>query len=84
MNVFATPNEKKEEHYWKLKRAGAGYVYVENLKNGHVLDIMGSGTGNGTNLIVYNRTGTTNQKFKIQKLKKEIHISTIVSEPRPQ
>lgn len=45
---------------------------------------MGSGTGNGTNLIVYNRTGTTNQKFKIQKLKKEIHISTIVSEPRPQ
>lgn len=65
-NVFVTPvNLTKEEQYWKLRRAGNGYLYLENKGNGLVLDVKGSSTTNGTNIVLFNRTGTTNQKFKL-------------------
>lgn len=83
-NVSGTPfNRFKDEHYWKIKRAGNGYIYLENLKNGHVLDVSGSGTTNGTNLIVYPLNQGINQKFKLVG-RKETKRATIVSEPNPQ
>ena len=67
-NVFATPNRQYEEHYWIVEDAGYGYFYLKNKKNSKYLDVTGSGTANGTNVIVYNFTGNNNQKFKLQKL----------------
>ncbi|MES1054087.1 hypothetical protein FOA24_35535 [Bacillus thuringiensis] len=65
-NVFATPNLNLEEHYWIVERAGNGYFYLKNKKNSKYLDVTGSGTANGTNVIVYDFTGNNNQKFKLQ------------------
>ncbi|PEA01655.1 hypothetical protein CON37_26690 [Bacillus cereus] len=72
--------------YWILKRAGNGYLYVENKESGTVLDVTGGGTANGTNINVWGRVpGEMNQKFKIKQTSaKETHITTIVSGPRPQ
>ncbi|PFK27805.1 binary toxin-like calcium binding domain-containing protein [Bacillus cereus] len=67
-NVFATPNRQYEEHYWIVEDAGYGYFYLKNKKNSKYLDVTGSGSANGTNIIVYNFTGNSNQKFKLQKL----------------
>ncbi|HFK1722447.1 TPA: RICIN domain-containing protein [Bacillus cereus] len=67
-NVFATPNQYYEEHYWLVEDAGNGYIYLKNKKNSRVLDVTGSGTKNGTNVIVYPFTASNNQKFKLQRL----------------
>lgn len=69
--------------YWILKRAGNGYLYLENKENGQVLDIQGSSTANGANVILANRTGTANQKFKLipRKEKLEAQIDSLY---RPQ
>ncbi|OUB12040.1 enterotoxin C [[Bacillus thuringiensis] serovar konkukian] len=67
-NVFATPNRSYEEHYWIVEDAGNGYFYLKNKKNSKYLDVTGSGTANGTNIIVWDFNGGNNQKFKLQKL----------------
>ncbi|MED2984700.1 ricin-type beta-trefoil lectin domain protein [Bacillus thuringiensis] len=68
-NVFATPNHQYAEHYWIVENTGSGYFYLRNKKNPNkVLDVTGSGTGNGTNIIVWDFNGSNNQKFKLQKL----------------
>ncbi|ANN35658.1 hypothetical protein BK704_34240 [[Bacillus thuringiensis] serovar konkukian] len=67
-NVFATPNRGYEEHYWIVEDAGNGYFYLKNKKNSKYLDVTGSGTANGTNIIVWDYHGSNNQKFKLQKI----------------
>ncbi|PGL22343.1 enterotoxin C [Bacillus thuringiensis] len=67
-NVFATPNQYYEEHYWLVEDAGNGYFYLKNKKNSRYLDVTGSGTKDGTNVIVYPFTASNNQKFKLQRL----------------
>ncbi|RGP45266.1 hypothetical protein BTW32_26120 [Bacillus thuringiensis] len=85
INVFGTPfDATKDEHYWKVKRAGNGYVYLENLKNGNVLDVIGGGTSNGTNISVWGVVpGAMNQKLKLVQ-KREIKRASIVSQRGPQ
>ncbi|MED1022530.1 phosphatidylinositol-specific phospholipase C domain-containing protein [Bacillus mycoides] len=68
INVFAErANSSKLEQYWKLKKTGEGdgYVYFENKKNGHVLDIERGSTQDSTNINVWPRSNTTKQKFKL-------------------
>ncbi|MFJ8119902.1 phosphatidylinositol-specific phospholipase C domain-containing protein [Bacillus mycoides] len=67
INVFGMGlDASKDEQYWIIKRAGEGYVYLFNKKNGHVLDVTGGGTANGTNINVWGRVpGERNQKFKL-------------------
>ncbi|PEA06507.1 hypothetical protein CON37_01215 [Bacillus cereus] len=68
-NVFATPNQKIEEHYWIAENTGDGYFYFKNKKNlSKVLDVSGEGFTNGTTMIVWDYKGSANQKFKLQKL----------------
>ncbi|HDR7689654.1 TPA: phosphatidylinositol-specific phospholipase C domain-containing protein [Bacillus toyonensis] len=70
--------------YWIIKRAGEGYVYLFNKMNGHVLDVTGGGTANGTNINVWGRVpGARNQMFKLIQ-RKEIKHAEIDSEYEPQ
>ncbi|MCY9508778.1 RICIN domain-containing protein [Paenibacillus larvae] len=67
--VFATPNQYKEEHYWLLEATGDGYYIVKNKKNPNlVLDVADSKTSNGSEIIVYKQNNGKNQKFKLRKV----------------
>ncbi|QHZ50943.1 RICIN domain-containing protein [Paenibacillus larvae] len=67
--VFATPNQYKEEHYWLLEATGDGYYIVKNKKNPNlVLDVADSKTANGSEIIVYKQNNGKNQKFKLRKV----------------
>ncbi|ANN35896.1 hypothetical protein A9498_31550 (plasmid) [Bacillus thuringiensis serovar coreanensis] len=68
-NVFATLDQDYDEHYWFVIHAGNGYFYLQNKKNPtKVLDVADSGTSNGTNIIVWNYNGGTNQKFRLERV----------------
>lgn len=71
-----------DENYWKLKRTADGYIYFENLKNGHVLDIQAGSTANGANLNVWPFSNTDKQKFQLIE-RKETKKASIVSEKQP-
>ncbi|MGG2134755.1 phosphatidylinositol-specific phospholipase C domain-containing protein [Bacillus sp. S2(2024)] len=84
LNVFGTPfDPNKDEHYWKFKRAGNSYVYLENLKNGEVLDVTGGSSTNDTNIGVWPLNQKNNQKFKLVQ-RNETKKASIVSEKGPQ
>ncbi|MEJ9209718.1 RICIN domain-containing protein, partial [Paenibacillus larvae] len=52
--VFATPNEYKEEHYWILEECKDGYYIIKNKKDPTlVLDVTDSKTANGTKIKVH-------------------------------
>ncbi|MEJ9209539.1 RICIN domain-containing protein, partial [Paenibacillus larvae] len=52
--VFATPNQYKEEHYWLLEATGDGYYIIKNKKEPTlVLDVTDSETANGTKIKVH-------------------------------
>ncbi|MGX5634159.1 RICIN domain-containing protein [Bacillus thuringiensis] len=58
VNVYAIPSISSHEYpdilHWKLKREkGSKSVYLENLANGQVLDILNAGTEKGTNIITW-------------------------------
>ncbi|NEW09881.1 phosphatidylinositol-specific phospholipase C domain-containing protein [Paenibacillus sp. SYP-B3998] len=67
INVYTSPAMgTHDEAYWILKRAGKGYLYLENKASKTVLDVTGGGTANGTNINVWGQTpGAMNQKFKL-------------------
>ncbi|ANN35547.1 hypothetical protein A9498_29550 (plasmid) [Bacillus thuringiensis serovar coreanensis] len=65
-NVVAESTQNKEEQYWVVENAGNGYFYLKNKKNSKYLDVTGSNTANGTNIMVYNFTGNNNQKFQFK------------------
>nr|WP_254912624.1 phosphatidylinositol-specific phospholipase C domain-containing protein [Bacillus thuringiensis] len=72
-NVFATPNQQYEEHYWILEDAGNGHYYVRNKKDlNKVLDVSGGNSANGTNVTVYNFHGGNNQKFKLSNITRNL------------
>ncbi|MED1663303.1 RICIN domain-containing protein, partial [Brevibacillus laterosporus] len=68
-NVFATPFEGKEEHFWIPESLGNGFYKLKNKKDPtKVLDVDGSGTSNGSNIQVSNYKGADNQKWELEKL----------------
>ncbi|HDR7618080.1 hypothetical protein COL71_28835 [Bacillus mycoides] len=85
INVYTSPSMGTYDGaYWILKRAGNGYLYLENKASKTVLDVTGGGTANGTNINVWGQVqGAQNQKFKlIQRTEKlEAHIDSLY---RPQ
>ncbi|MGU3439921.1 phosphatidylinositol-specific phospholipase C domain-containing protein [Bacillus cereus] len=67
--VFVTENDHKTEHYWILKDAGNGYVFIQNKCNPNmVLDVSDSNLNNGSIIQIYEGNGTDAQKFKFDKL----------------
>ncbi|AQZ48296.1 thermophilic serine proteinase [Paenibacillus larvae subsp. larvae] len=67
--VFATPNEYKEEHYWILEATRDGYYIIKNKKDPTlVLDVADYETENGSKIIVYKQNNGKNQKFKLRKV----------------
>ncbi|HDR8054685.1 TPA: phosphatidylinositol-specific phospholipase C domain-containing protein [Bacillus cereus] len=85
INVFGNSSfaVTTDADLWVVKRAGEGYVYLFNKKNGHVLDVTGGGTANGTNINVWGRVpGERNQMFKLIQ-RKEIKQAEINSEYKP-
>ncbi|AQZ47425.1 1-phosphatidylinositol phosphodiesterase precursor [Paenibacillus larvae subsp. larvae] len=67
--VFATPNQHKEEHYWVLEATRDGYYIIKNKKDPTlVLDVADFKTENGSKIIVYKQNNGKNQKFKLRKV----------------
>lgn len=72
--VFATNDRKSNSdptvdlRYWKMEDAGDGYVFIENLKTGRVLDVTGGNTAAGTSIQTYAKNSYDNQKFKFKKI----------------
>ncbi|MED1305303.1 hypothetical protein BK704_10980 [[Bacillus thuringiensis] serovar konkukian] len=68
-NVVASYYGPYEEQLWIVEDAGNGLFYLRNKKNPNkVLDVTGTATTNGTNIIVWDFNGGNNQKFKLQQL----------------
>ncbi|PFE15276.1 phosphatidylinositol-specific phospholipase C domain-containing protein [Bacillus cereus] len=78
INVYTSPSMGTYDGaYWILKRAGNGYLHIENKASKTVLDVTGGGTANDTNINVWGQVqGAQNQKFKLiqrtEKLEKQI------------
>ncbi|MES1053941.1 hypothetical protein FOA24_34545, partial [Bacillus thuringiensis] len=65
-NVTAETNQNRPNQYWIIEEAGNGDFYLKSKGNSNlVLDVAGSSTTNGTNIILWNYNGGTNQKFKL-------------------
>ncbi|MEB9625382.1 phosphatidylinositol-specific phospholipase C domain-containing protein [Bacillus cereus] len=70
-NVIAASNQNRSEQYWIPERTGA-YHYFKNLSNrSGALDVSGSETKNGTNILYWSYKKATNQKFKLT----EVNVS---------
>ncbi len=70
MNVFATYNSKKDEHYWILDYLGEGNYLIRNKKKQNlVLDVDGHKTANGTNIKVNEQHALDNPSIEAQKFK---------------
>ncbi|MFW5436835.1 TULIP family P47-like protein [Paenibacillus apiarius] len=69
-NVFATPNQGKDEHYWLLEDTGDGYYILKNKKYPYfVLDVDKADTDNGTNIKVNEQHDFSSPYIKAQKFK---------------
>lgn len=65
-NVFITPFEDKNEHYWVLEDLGDKTYILKNYKDLNlVLDLYNSDLSNRTNIQVHTNKNTENQKFKL-------------------
>lgn len=49
---------------WRFGSAGNGYYHIQN-KLGYYLDVNGGGTRNNTNILVYQKHGGANQKWRL-------------------
>lgn len=65
--LINTFNQSSNGQYWIIKDAGNDYVYVENYGNSNLV-IDAPNSANGTIMRVNSFTGSTNQKFKLNKL----------------
>ncbi|PER38810.1 two domain protein [Bacillus thuringiensis] len=69
-NVFATSGPHLDEHYWIVEPFQNGYVFKNKRDTDLVLDVVESGTGLGTNIVVHDRhpsnTTARNQTFFIR------------------
>ncbi|EJR94916.1 insecticidal delta-endotoxin Cry8Ea1 family protein [Bacillus mycoides] len=69
VKVNAAPNLGLPEQYWIVEDAGDGNAYLRNKKDqNRVLDVSGSTTANGTDILAWGFKGSTNQKFQLNKL----------------
>ncbi|QDX91766.1 hypothetical protein EEL30_04915 [Brevibacillus laterosporus] len=67
-NVFATPNQQKEEHYWILQHLEDDYYIIKNKKSPNlVLDVDNANTNNGTNIKVNEQHDLGSPYSKAQK-----------------
>ncbi|MCU1741195.1 MULTISPECIES: RICIN domain-containing protein [unclassified Pseudomonas] len=64
-DAITTNNTGASNQFWLITDAGSRFVYIENQGNGRVLDVSGSGTADGTKVILYPKGGSSNQKFRI-------------------
>ncbi|MED1305302.1 NPP1 family protein [Bacillus pacificus] len=68
-NVIATSNSYGNGQYWIPEPTSDGYFYLKSMANpAGVLDVSGSNTNNGTNIVVWTKKDQNNQKFKLEKL----------------
>ncbi|OOR09355.1 hypothetical protein BW897_28085 [Bacillus cereus] len=66
-NVIATSNRYGAEQYWIPEHTGGGYYRLRNSANPDgALDVIGSSTENGTNILYWSYNGANNQKFKLK------------------
>lgn len=58
------------EFYWIFKDAGSGgFYYIQNKRDGTIMDVRGSQTANNTNIILYPYGGGgENQKFRLWRI----------------
>lgn len=68
-NVFAESDKYASNisaHYWKLNFTDDGYCTITSYEYPDmVLDLFGSNTDNGSNIIIHERKDTDNQKWKL-------------------
>ncbi|MBK3496392.1 phosphatidylinositol-specific phospholipase C domain-containing protein [Viridibacillus sp. YIM B01967] len=70
INVFGTPNQQKEEHYWILDHVGSNYYIIKNKKNPKlVLDVNNADPNNGSNIKVNQQHSLNSEHIKAQKFK---------------
>ncbi|HEF1856734.1 TPA: RICIN domain-containing protein [Bacillus cereus] len=69
-NVIGAINKNTTAQYWTCEPTPDGYFYLKNKASSQqrVLDISGSSTKNGTNILLWEYKGSKNQKFKLQKI----------------
>ncbi len=67
-NVVASPVDWRSSQFWLLQDAGGGYFFLVNAQNEDVLDVAGSNTTDGTNIVAYPKQSSNNQKFKFSRL----------------
>ena len=74
-SVTGYPYHGGANQVWTLEDAGKlggeQYYYIKSKLNGKVLDVKGSGQSNGTDILVWANSGTSNQKFKLVLVKEE-------------
>ncbi|QHZ50049.1 GlcNAc-binding protein A [Paenibacillus phage phiERICV] len=66
--VFATPNQNKEEQYWILEKLDDYFIIKSKKDPNLVLDVEGSKTDNLTKIIVNEQNNGKNQKFKLREV----------------
>lgn len=65
-NVYANGAGEHNNQYWELEHIGDGYYIFKNCHNPNmVLDLYNSNTSNASNIQVFKRNNTDNQKFKL-------------------
>ncbi|CAH0255165.1 RICIN domain-containing protein [Pseudomonas brassicacearum] len=68
-NVVASPVDWRSSQFWVLQDAGDGYFFLINAQTQEdALDVTGSNTTNGTNIVAYPKQNSNNQKFKFSRL----------------
>ncbi|WP_237745091.1 RICIN domain-containing protein [Kribbella catacumbae] len=50
---------------WKRAKLSDGFVTIESIRSGQVIDIPGSSTVEGTDVVQWPLTGNTNQQWKL-------------------
>ncbi|NWB50896.1 RICIN domain-containing protein [Pseudomonas gingeri] len=67
-NVVASPITGGPEQAWLLYKGDSNYTYYLQVWLGKVMDVVGSGTANNTNIIVYPPQSKRNQMFGLTKI----------------
>lgn len=71
-NVNAVPSSVSvpASGFWNITRAGNGFVTIgADGAWEQILDVTGSNTRNGTNIITYRRTNNNNQRFRLRRIR---------------
>ena len=69
-NVVQTTYNDQDNQKWSFEIAGDGYYKIRSKLTGLYLDVYGNGTGNGTNVGVYEENDSTAQMFRLNTILK--------------